>query len=234
MTRRISFLLIGAACYFLIFSAVKYNLSVTASNTGHFPATVIVDAGHGGEDGGASTAAGVPESEINLQIALRMEQMLAFSGVEPYMIRSTDVSVYSDGCNTLSEKKVSDLKNRVKTINGISNGILVSIHQNHFSEGSSCGAQVFYAKTPDSRELAELLQLSLQALNANNHRKTKPAESIYLMKHIETTGVLVECGFLSNHQEGLLLQQPDYQKKLSAAICSALGRYLEGTMKDEV
>ena len=232
MNRKISFLLIVAACYFLIFSAVKFNLSVTASSAGQLPATVIIDAGHGGEDGGASTVQGTPESEINLQISLRLEQMLAFSGIEPFMIRS--ISVYSEGCDTLSEKKVSDLKNRVATVNGISNGILISIHQNHFSQSSSCGAQVFYAKTEDSRELAELIQSSLQLLTPDNRRNIKPAESVYLMKHIQCPGVLVESGFLSNPQESLLLQRADYQKKMTAAISGAVSRYLEGTLKDEV
>lgn len=234
MNRRFSLLLIAAACYFFVFSAAKYNLSVAANSDGDFPPVVIVDAGHGGEDGGASTVQGTLESEINLQIALRLEQMLALCGMEPFMIRSADISVYSEGCQTLSEKKVSDLKNRVATVNGISNGILISIHQNHFSQSSSCGAQVFYANTEGSRELAAMVQDSLQTLNSDNHRKPKFAESVYLMKHIQCTGVLVECGFLSNPQESVLLQQQDYQKKVTAAVCNAVGRYLEGTLKDEV
>ena len=234
MNRKISFLLIAAAGYFLVFSAIKYNLSVTTNSESVLPALVIVDAGHGGEDGGASTAQGIPESEINLQISLRLEQMLALSGIEPFMIRSADVSVYTGDCDTLSEKKVSDLKKRVATVNGIPNALLVSIHQNHFSQSGTCGAQVFFAKTEGSRDLAAVVQDSLQMLAPDNHRKIKPAESVYLMNHIQCTGILVECGFLSNPRESMLLQQQDYQKKMTAAICGAVSRYMEGTLKDEV
>lgn len=191
------------------------------------PVTVILDAGHGGEDGGASTADGVLESGINLEIALRLRDLLAFAGVDTQMIRDTDTAVYSGDCRTISQKKVSDLKNRVSMVNTVGNGLLVSIHQNYFEQTKYCGAQVFFAKTDGSKALAERIQQSLREnVDAANHRQCKPSQSVYLMEHIECTGVLIECGFLSNYEEAKRLQTDAYQKKLSAAICGAITEYL--------
>ena len=191
------------------------------------PVTVILDAGHGGEDGGASTADGVLESGINLEIALRLRDLLAFAGVDTQMIRDTDTAVYSGDCRTISQKKVSDLKNRASMVNAVENGLLVSIHQNYFEQTKYCGAQVFFAKTDGSKALAERIQQSLQEnVDAANHRQCKPSQSVYLMEHIECTGVLIECGFLSNYEEAKRLQTDAYQKKLSAAICGAITEYL--------
>ena len=191
------------------------------------PVTVILDAGHGGEDGGASTADGVLESGINLEIALRLRDLLAFAGVDTKMIRDTDTAVYSDDCRTISQKKVSDLKNRASMVNAVENGLLVSIHQNYFEQTKYCGAQVFFAKTDGSKALAERIQQSLREnVDAANHRQCKPSQSVYLMEHIECTGVLIECGFLSNYEEAKRLQTDAYQKKLSAAICGSITEYL--------
>ena len=191
------------------------------------PVTVILDAGHGGEDGGASTADGVLESGINLEIALRLRDLLAFAGVDTQMIRDTDTAVYSGDCRTISQKKVSDLKNRASMVNAVENGLLVSIHQNYFEQTKYCGAQVFFAKTDGSKALAERIQQSLREnVDAANHRQCKPSQSVYLMEHIECTGVLIECGFLSNYEEAKRLQTDAYQKKLTAAICGAITEYL--------
>lgn len=191
------------------------------------PVTVILDAGHGGEDGGASTADGVLESGINLEIALRLRDLLAFAGVDTQMIRDTDTAVYSGDCRTISQKKVSDLKNRAAMVNAVENGLLVSIHQNYFEQTKYCGAQVFFAKTDGSKALAERIQQSLREnVDAANHRQCKPSQSVYLMEHIECTGVLIECGFLSNYEEAKRLQTDAYQKKLSTAICGAITEYL--------
>lgn len=191
------------------------------------PVTVILDAGHGGEDGGASTADGVLESGINLEIALRLRDLLAFAGVDTQMIRDTDTAVYSGDCRTISQKKVSDLKNRAAMVNAVENGLLVSIHQNYFEQTKYCGAQVFFAKTDGSKALADRIQQSLREnVDAANHRQCKPSQSVYLMEHIECTGVLIECGFLSNYEEAKRLQTDAYQKKLTAAICGAITEYL--------
>lgn len=187
---------------------------------------VVIDAGHGGEDGGAISCSGKNESYFNLQIALRMNDLLHLLGYDTVMIRSTDTSVYTAG-ETLSQKKVSDLKQRVRIVNRTNNALLLSIHQNTFPEEKYSGAQVFYARTPGSEELAKRLQDDLvSTLNPGSSRKAKQGGGIYLLDKIGTTGVLVECGFLSNKQEEAKLQTPDYQKKLCCVISSGLVRFL--------
>ena len=188
---------------------------------------VVIDAGHGGEDGGAVSADGVLESEINLQIALRTRDLLTFCGVRTKMIRETDTSVYSPGSGSVAEKKRSDLQNRVRAVNQTPGALLLSIHQNFFPQMKYHGAQVFYAPTEGSDALAARVQELLRsAVEPENGRKCKPAESVYLMQNIACTGILVECGFLSNAQEAARLQEDGWQKKLTTAICGALCGYL--------
>ena len=188
---------------------------------------VIIDAGHGGVDGGATSCTGVLESEINLQIALRLNDLFHLLGIDTVMIRTTDESVYTKG-ETIAAKKVSDLKERVRIINGTKNGVLVSIHQNHFTDSRYSGAQTFYAQTPGSKELAQLLQETFKAtVNPTSKRQIKKADGIYLMQHIESTGVLVECGFLSNAEEENLLRDPQYQRKLCICIATTVRHYLD-------
>lgn len=187
---------------------------------------IVIDPGHGGEDGGAISCTGKNESNFNLQIALRMNDLLHLLGYDTVMIRTTDSSVYTTG-QTISQKKVSDLKQRVRIVDRTPSALLLSIHQNTFPEGQYSGAQVFYAKTDGSEELAKLLQDSLvSALNPGSNRKAKQGSGIYLLDKINAPGVLVECGFLSNHQEEAKLQTPEYQKKLCCVISTGLARFL--------
>lgn len=202
-------------------------VSVLAENT---PVTgrkcVVIDAGHGGEDGGATSCTGVLESKINLQIALKLEDLLHLLGVNTVMIRSTDCSVYTQG-DTIASKKVSDLKERVRIVNETENAILISIHQNHYSDSRYSGAQVFYASTQGSETLAGEMQAALiHTLNQGSNRQTKKADGIYLMKNITCTGVLVECGFLSNPTEEAKLLDEEYQKKLCCVLASVCSVYL--------
>lgn len=220
-------LIIVAVVYCLVYSTVKYNLTKAAAALAAQPVTIVIDAGHGGEDGGTSSADGVPESGINLSVALRLEQLLALCGMQTEMIRSEDVSVSTEG-DTITERKVSDLKHRVQMVNSLQNAVLVSIHQNHFSEEKYSGAQVFYAGTDGSRQLAQRAQSVLrEVLDPGNRREVKAASSVYLMEKISCTGILVECGFLSNPTEAQLLQQETYQKKIACALGAALAQYLE-------
>ena len=182
---------------------------------------------HGGEDGGASSKSGTLESTLNLEIAGITNDLLRFAGVRTAMVRTQDVSVYTEG-GSIQQKKVSDLKNRVKLVESTPNALLLSIHQNFFPETKYHGAQVFYAKTLGSEALAEQLQATLRAcVDPSNHRRAKPSQAVYLMDKISCTGVLVECGFLSNELEAERLTQKDYQKRLAGAICGALCAYLE-------
>lgn len=187
--------------------------------------TVVIDAGHGGIDGGAISVTGVSESNINLEISLRLNGFLHFLGVQAKMIRTEDISIHTEG-TTIAQKKVSDIHNRVAMVEETPNAVLVSIHQNQFSESQYRGAQVFYAE--GSQALAEAMQAVLAAqVDPKNHRECKPAKDIYLMKHISCPAVLIECGFLSNPTEEALLRDASYQKKLAATIACQLANYLE-------
>ena len=188
--------------------------------------TIIIDAGHGGEDGGATSCAGYLESTINLEIALRMDDMMHFLGYDTIMVRTTDTAIHVKG-DTISARKASDLKERVKLANDTENGILISIHQNYFSDDRYSGAQVFYPTIGDSEQLGKLLQKSLvTTLNPNSKRQAKKASGVYLLEHIECTGVLIECGFLSNPEEEQKLRSDRYQKQLCAVIAATIGSFL--------
>lgn len=190
---------------------------------------IIIDPGHGGEDGGATSCTGVQESKLNLEIALRLDNLLHLLGYNTSMIRTTDISVYTKG-ETIAQKKVSDLKERVRIVNETENALLVSIHQNNFSESQYSGAQVFYAAADGSELLAKALQSSLvDTLNPGSNRKIKKSSGVYLMEHIECTGVLIECGFLSNPMEEAKLRDPDYQKDLCSVIAATISNYLANT-----
>lgn len=190
---------------------------------------VVIDPGHGGEDGGAVSCTGKSESNFNLQIALRVNDLLHLMGYSTVMIRTTDTSVHTSG-QTIAQKKVSDLKQRVRIVERTANPILVSIHQNTFPESQYSGAQVFYSDSVGSVALAERIQNNfVSTLNPGSNRKIKQGSGIYLLEQICVPGVLVECGFLSNPQEEGKLSTPDYQKKISCVICASVAQYLADT-----
>lgn len=186
---------------------------------------IVIDAGHGGIDGGATSCTGVRESKLNLEFALRLDALLHLLGMETVMIRSTDISVYTEG-STIAAQKVSDLKERIRIVQSTENALLISIHQNTFSDARYSGAQVFYANDPESEKIANMLQQALiDALDPGSNRKCKVASGIYLMQNIGCTGVLVECGFLSNPQEEAKLRSAEYQKKLCCVLASGISNY---------
>lgn len=188
--------------------------------------TVIIDAGHGGVDGGTTSCTGVLESHLNLEISLRLDDLMHLLGIRTYMIRTTDDSVYTSG-DSIGEKKISDLKERVRITNNTPNALLISIHQNYFPDERYSGGQVFYASTEGSKDLAVQLQSALkQTINPESNRNSKPSEHIYLMSHVSVTAVLIECGFLSNPQEEVKIRDPQYQKELCAVIGVTVSRFL--------
>ena len=188
--------------------------------------TIVIDAGHGGEDGGATSVSGKTESQYNLEISLKLADLFHLLGYQTKMIRRTDISVYTAG-ETIAAKKVSDLRQRVRMVNETENAVLLSIHQNTFSDGKYSGAQVFYGPKGESRELAELLQTEFRrTVNPDSQRQIKKADGVYLMQHIDGTGVLVECGFLSNPEEDSLLKTPEYQQKICCILATVTGRFL--------
>lgn len=184
--------------------------------------TFVIDAGHGGEDGGATSCSGVLESHINLQIAVKLEDLFHFLGYQTVMIRKTDVSVYTEG-KTIAQKKISDLKERVRIVNETEGAFLISIHQNIFADSRYAGAQIFYNDVGDTKKVAHQLQQNLiAALNPGSNRQCKAADGVYLMQHTNKPGILVECGFLSNPEEERKLRAGEYQKMLCCVIASTL------------
>lgn len=188
---------------------------------------IIIDAGHGGIDGGATSCTGVLESAINLEIAVRLNDLMHFLGYETVMIRTTDTSIYTEG-NTIAAQKVSDLKERVRVVNETDSAVLVSIHQNIFADSRYGGAQVFYGNDADGKRLATELQNSLvKTVNPGSKRVSKKAKGVYLMEHIDKCGVLIECGFLSNPQEEAKLRDKNYQIKICCVIGATLSTFLD-------
>ena len=193
------------------------------------PHTVIIDAGHGGIDGGATSCSGVLESHINLQIAHVMDDLFQLLGYRTLMIRTTDESVYTEG-ETIAAQKVSDLKNRVNVGNTTENAVYLSIHQNTFSDSRYGGAQVFYGQDKAGKTLADNLQkVLIDTLNPGSNRSIKKAKGVYLMEHLTCTAVLIECGFLSNPEEEALLRSKNYQQKLCCVIASTVSAFLSNT-----
>ena len=190
---------------------------------------MIIDPGHGGFDPGAVASDGTAESQVNLKIALQMEEIARLLGVETDMTRREDVSTESDSSAAVRQRKNSDLKNRVEHINGISGGVLVSLHQNSLPQVPSVhGAQVFYSETEGSRELAEAVQESLNAVVNDRAKEVKAAGSgVYLLKNAKIPSVLVECGFLSNNEETALLNTQAHQNRLALTILASVLNHLQ-------
>lgn len=185
--------------------------------------TVIIDAGHGGTDGGAVSPDGVIESDLNLQIARKTYELFAFLGQTAVMTRTGEDGLYDTDSSTIRQKKVADTRNRVALINGCEPATLISIHQNSMPNAPKVhGAQAFYNSRPHAKELAATMQGALNdSVNVGNPKtETAIPKSVYIMSHVNCDAVLVECGFLSNSAETELLQQPDHQRKLAAAIVS--------------
>lgn len=195
---------------------------------------IIIDPGHGGEDGGATSCTGRLESTYNLEISMKLRDLFHLLGYDTKMIRTADTSIYVKG-DTIAQKKASDLKERVRIINETENGLLISIHQNQFSDPQYSGAQVFYPRTPGSAQLAKQMQTELVAsLNPGSRRRSKPCQGVYIMERVKCPGVLVECGFLSNAEEEGKLGDPAYQRKLCCVISASVIRFLTGARSPDI
>ena len=212
--------------------AVSKMMAVNASSSQTINTTVIIDAGHGGPDGGTSADDGTLEKNINLQIALKLENILKSMGINTVMTRTEDISIHDESANTIRKKKISDLKNRLSIINNTDDSVFVSVHQNHFSESIYYGTQIFYSKNnPESSVLANSIRQSvISVLQKDNTREIKQSGTdIFLLHHAETPAVMVECGFLSNAEETAKLKDENYQRKLAFMIAIGICDYLRTT-----
>lgn len=176
---------------------------------------------------GQKVAIGTTEAKTNLKIALKLQNLLEQSGCTVILTRSDDNAIYDLDSKTLKEKKVSDIRNRVKIGNESSADAFVSIHLNKIPESQYDGWQTFYKKeSEDSQRLAVSIQNNLnEAIQKENNRVAKTIEKIYIIKHVEIPITIVECGFLSNPEEEKLLLEDDYQNKLAWGIYNGIIDY---------
>lgn len=189
------------------------------ASAGYTPRTLVIDAGHGGIDGGAISDDGTKESDINLAIALRLDSIVRFCGQKTVMTRLDD-SLKTD---MISYSEHKDLESRAAMINNTANAVLISIHQNDYPTAQPKGAQVLYSSHEASERLGKLLQANLiLQLDPENRRVACPApKDLYLTANTNCPAVLVECGFMSNNFEVLKLKDPKYQTELAALIAAS-------------
>lgn len=228
---------IGIISGVLIFSAAvsgTYRLNekaVMSINSSPINETVfIIDAGHGGMDGGAVAKDGTVEKDINLSTAMKLRSMMNALGFKTETTRTEDIMTCNEGLSTLREKKVSDIRNRLKLLESTEKGVLISIHQNSYPSNTSKGSQVFYSGgNEQSSVLAGFIQNSLVSMiQTDNHRKIKKAgTSIYLLYHATKPAVMVECGFMTNPSECEKLKDESYQNELSFGIICGVFEYLK-------
>ncbi len=189
---------------------------------------ILLDAGHGGEDGGAIGVGGIIEKDLNLAITLKTAVFFEFLGYDVEFTRENDKMTCDEGLKTQREKKVSDIKNRLEQIEKSPCICSISIHQNIFG-GEARGAQIFYSgNNPESKLIAESLQSGISALlQPENDRVIKQAtKDIYILYHTAKPAVLVECGFISNGNEAALLSDNDYQNKMAYVIAISTVKHL--------
>ena len=203
-------------------SAMSEAVAAYNKTTGY---TIVLDAGHGGEDGGAVASDGTVEKEINLNITDNIALFFDLFGINYITVRTEDVSVCDDGLNSVRKRKTSDLLNREALVNSTENAILLSIHQNFFTQEKYSGTQVFYSPNRyESSVLAQKIQEKVRAyLQPENTREIKKSgDSIYLLYNAKQIAVMVECGFLSNNAELEKLKDPVYNSQLSYCIVTGL------------
>ncbi|WP_078551206.1 N-acetylmuramoyl-L-alanine amidase CwlD [Bacillus alkalicellulosilyticus] len=187
---------------------------------------IVVDPGHGGLDGGATSKEGLLEKEVTLDIAFQLRDYLQEAGALVLMTREEDRDLADDDVRRVRDRKVQDLKRRVDMVNDSDADMFISIHLNAIPSPKWSGAQTFYNRSFDeNKNMAKFVQDELRRNLENTTREAKPINNVFLIRKAEIPGVLVEVGFLSNPQEANLLSQKDYQQKVAASIYQGLLRF---------
>ncbi|MFT3951242.1 MAG: N-acetylmuramoyl-L-alanine amidase [Oscillospiraceae bacterium] len=219
--------------YVMIYSAVHdFPLAVQINAgvaSGAALPVIVLDAGHGGIDGGCVAVDGTLEKGINLAIMTTLRDQLVALGYTVEVTRSEDISIHDEGVTGLMNQKKNDMANRLALFNKYDNAICVSVHQNQFTSAKFNGAQMFYsAKNPLSQRLAQLMQTGMVSnLQPANKREIKlSGDELYLLYYCKNPAVMAECGFLSNPAEAALLENPDYQKKVAFTLCTAIVQFI--------
>ncbi len=189
--------------------------------------TVIVDAGHGIPDGGAVGVSGSVEQKINLDIALKLKEVLEAKGISVIMTREDENGLWDDEHQSIRQKKVSDMNNRLNIMNKSHADLFISIHMNSYPNHKTSGLRVFYAPNHNEiKPLAENIQIRMQDITGANTTVVKSADkTLFLMKNPPIPAILVECGFISNPTEEKKLQEADYQARLAWAMADAIEKY---------
>ena len=196
---------------------------------------IVIDAGHGGEDGGASGEDGTKEKDLNLLVAQSLADILTAAGYDVRMTRTDDrllYDLYGDLTDYKGHKKTYDLRNRLRFTEEAGADLLISIHMNKFPQPQYSGLQVYYSpNAPESRTVAEVIRNYTKLyLQPENERETKAAtSSIYLLHRIQRPAVMVECGFLSNEEELSRLKDDTYRRQFALVIACAAAESLSGT-----
>lgn len=222
----ICFALLSAFVFLMISAALNIKVSVSSQSVKSMP-TIVIDAGHGGEDGGAVSESGVLEKDINLSIANDTSALFYLLGFDVTQTRKTDIAL-DNGEDTIRKRKVSDMKKRLEIFNSSKENTIISIHQNKFSESKYHGTQIFYSpNNPKSKQLADSIKYSVKGLlQHDNERECKQADSgIYLLKNTNNPAVIVECGFISNGEECKNLLDSQYQKQMAFSITAGFLSY---------
>ncbi len=213
-------------------SAINVNNVVTTyknAESEQESKTILIDPGHGGIDGGASSKDGTIEKDINLNIGLLLGANLKSQGYKVEYTRTEDVGLYTEG-KSVKEKKYEDLSKRVSLKEETNCDVFVSIHLNTFPQSSCKGAQVWYSSYNDSERLANIMQNTLKdKLDQSNKREPKAAGTQYkvLRGNDNMAGVIVECGFLSNPEECQKLKDENYQNKIADSLAESISIYLK-------
>ena len=188
--------------------------------------TVIIDAGHGGEDCGAIGKNNVYEKELNMQISLKLGDYLSAAGYTVVYTRTEDKLLYSDDENIKGMRKIYDLKNRIEIANAYENAIFISIHMNSYGYENCKGLQVYHSSNNNSSALAQAVQDSVcTKVQPTNKRTIKNGNDLYVLQHSLNPAILIECGFVSNAEECKKLCEKEYQKELSFAILCGIIEY---------
>lgn len=225
-----SFLSLAFVLSFVFLSVKMFNKEKYTSAEVNNGFNIIIDAGHGGEDGGTSSADGTLEKDINLSIAKILESMLNSAGYKTVMTRNSDTQLGDTSLSTIRQRKISDIRERLRITEVNDTSIFVSIHQNHYSSPLYSGTQVFYSpNSVYSKNLADSIQKRIvENIQQNNKRTIKPVgTNIYLLYNCKLPAVMVECGFMSNTEESEKLKQNDYQKQIAFSIMCGIQKYLE-------
>ncbi|MGF9966581.1 N-acetylmuramoyl-L-alanine amidase CwlD [Bacillus rhizoplanae] len=224
--RIISFMLAAVVLFFLAKQDFQITKSWRAWNLPLSGKIIVLDAGHGGPDGGAVGGEDIVEKDITLEITKKVRDYLQEQGALVILTRNGDYDLADKSTKGYSRRKAEDLKKRVEIINKSDIDFFVSVHLNALPSGDSKGAQTFYYRSlVENERAAKFIQAELRTSLENTKRSAKTISHVYLLKHAKTPGALVEAGFLSNVNERYLLNSEKYQQKVAAAIYRGVLRY---------